>query len=130
MTTTKEQAPPLIVPLGHLCCNFCDARYDHAIVEDSKLTPRQQLRQAAERAGWKHTVADLDVCPEDAAGPVGILIESWTLFWSPETALVPAQAGPPDAEGDDEPTTTLPAVVEPVMASAGSHPYPSEETTQ
>lgn len=126
MTTTVEQAAsPLITSLGHLCCGFCDARYDHVIVEDHALTPRQQLRRAASRAGWKQTVADLDVCPADAVGAAAILTENWTLLWSPEHAFVPPQAGPPVMDGDDVPTTTFPAVIEPeaAMAPAGRHPY-------
>jgi hypothetical protein len=124
-TTTEEKTMPrpLLATYGHLCCGFCDARYDHAIVEDSPLTPRQQLRQAAARAGWKQTVADLDACPQDAEGVAAILIESWLMIWGPDNPLVPAQWGSPVMNGDNQQTLTIPAVAEPV--AAGRRPYDS-----
>jgi hypothetical protein len=124
VTATIEQATrPLLASDGHLCCAFCDDHYDHAIVEESPLTPRQQLRQAAARAGWKQTVADLDVCPDDATGVAAILIESWLMIWGPDNPHIPVPSRPPLMHGDDVQTATLPAVVEPVSAPAGRHPY-------
>lgn len=125
--TTEEQTAtrpePMFVFDGHLRCDFCDARYDYTLVEGSKLTSRQQLRQAAERQGWRHTVAGLEVCPDDAKGPARILIERFLLVWGQESAQVPQQAGP--AEVDSEQTLTIPAVVErePEIAHTGRHPY-------
>lgn len=97
-------ATPLLACFGHLCCSFCSNRYDHAIVEGADLTPRQQLRQAAARVGWKQTSADLDACPECAAGVAALLIEGWLLFWSPRKAL--------QVDEDTTQTATIPAVVE------------------
>jgi hypothetical protein len=75
---------------GRLECDLCDAPYDHTIIVDhAKLTPRQQLRQAASREGWKQTSAGLDVCPACVAGAAAFLIPGWTVIWGPEGALAP-----------------------------------------
>lgn len=111
MTTTEREEPVLLTSHGHLCCDFCDARYDYALVQGSALTPRQQLRQAASRAGWKQTTTDLEVCPADGKSFAAILIQGWAMLWTPESAL-PERAGPPVMCGDDEQTATIPAVVE------------------
>lgn len=127
-TTTLEQAAPPapILPIdGRMGCDMCGAVYCHAIVLDSPVTPREQIRQAASRAGWKLTFDGRDVCAADAEGDAAFLIRGWTDFWSPEKAIVPKQPGPPVMNGDDVETTTLPAVVEPADAPAGRHPYNS-----
>jgi hypothetical protein len=100
MTVT---ATPVLTSQGQLECDLCPARSDHTVVVDhATLTPRQQLRQAAGRAGWKQTSAGLDVCPACVAGPAAILVPGWCLFWTPEKAL---PVGP-----DPEATVILPAV--------------------
>lgn len=104
---------------GHLDCDLCPARYDHTIVVDHpSLAPRQQLRQAAVRAGWKQTSAGLDVCPDCADGVAAILVPGWAMFWTPEHAVVPLVS--PDLEAaavvlaallDPEATVVMPALV-------------------
>lgn len=80
---------PTLTSQGHLTCDFCPARYDYTIVEDHPtLTAREQLRQAASRAGWKQTAAGLEVCPADAAGVAAILVPGWAALWTPETAVL------------------------------------------
>jgi hypothetical protein len=103
--TITAAATPVLTSQGQLECDLCPARYDHTIiVGHASLTPRQQLRQAAGRGGWKQTSAGLDVCPACVAGEAAILVPGWCLFWTPEKAL------PPGA--DPEATVILPAVEE------------------
>lgn len=126
MTTTLEQTAPAapVLPIdGEMACDVCGAVYRHAIVLESDTTPREQMRQAASRSGWKLTFDGRDVCSADAEGDAAFLIRGWTAFWSPEKAVVPLQAGPPVMNGDDVETTTIPAVVEPEPVAAGRHPY-------
>lgn len=88
---------PTLTSDGHLYCDLCPTRYDHTIVVDHpSLAPRQQLRQAAVRAGWKQTSAGLDVCPDCSDGVAAILIPGWAMFWTPEHAVVPLAS--PDLE--------------------------------
>jgi hypothetical protein len=88
--TVTAAATPVLTSQGQLECDLCPARSDHTIVVGhATLTPRQQLRQAAGRAGWKQTSAGLDVCPDCADGAAAILVPGWTVFWTPEKAAVP-----------------------------------------
>lgn len=127
MTTTLEQTfPAPVLPIdGLMACDLCGIVYRHAIVLESASTPREQMRQAASRSGWKLTADGRDVCGTDAGGDAAFLIDGWTAFWSPEKAAVPSQAGPPVMNGDDVPTTTIPAVLEPIAVPAGRNPYDS-----
>jgi len=128
MTTTLERTTDIpVLPVdGQMGCDMCGTIYRHAIVLGSPITPREQMRQAASRDGWKLTFDGRDVCASDAEGGAAFLIRGWTDFWSPEKALVPLQAGPPEPENsDDAQTATIPAVVEQdeTPAPAGRHPY-------
>ncbi|RSN12857.1 hypothetical protein DMB42_11815 [Nonomuraea sp. WAC 01424] len=105
-----------------MACDACGKVYTHAIVLDSAVSFREQIRQAASRDGWKLTFDGRDVCNADAEGDSAFLIRGWTDFWSPEKAIVPLQR-PPVMNGDDQQTVTLPAVVEPVAVPAGRPPY-------
>lgn len=124
-TTVEESAPPAPAPVlpcdGQMACDVCGTVYTHTIILDhTSLTARQQLRQAASRAGWRLTFDGRDVCPTDAAGNAAFLIPGWTDFWSPEKAIVPMQRDP-------EETAVMPAVVDDEDAPR-SHPY--KETPQ
>lgn len=127
MTTTLERTTEIpVLPIdGQMSCDLCGTIYRHAIVLGSPKTPREQIREAASRAGWKLTADGRDVCADDAEGDAAFLIDGWTAFWSPEKAIVPLQPGPPVMNGDDVQTATLPALVEQdeTPAPAGRHPY-------
>jgi hypothetical protein len=102
---------PVIVPItaplptldGQLGCDWCPAVYSHPyVIDHPESTPRQQLRQAASRDGWKQTSGGLETCPACAADRVAFLIPGWTVFWTPDRAT------PAPVQQDPEATAIVP----------------------
>lgn len=130
MTATLEQAPPLLVLDGQLTCDIADCSdiFDRPVDRSHPaLSPRKQLQKAAADHGWQQSVAGLNICPRCAAGPLGIFVPGWAQ--SLNFPVIERHERPPVMNGDDEPTTTIPAVVEPVAVPAGAHPY-AERTSR
>ena len=93
--TITATSDPVATLDGQLACDWCPAVYAHPyVIDHPDMTPRHQLRQAASRDGWKQTSGGLETCPACAADTAAFLIPGWTLFWSPDRPIAPAQPDP------------------------------------
>jgi hypothetical protein len=111
---------------GQMPCDTagCKVIFGHPVELDSEYAAplRQQLQQvAAAEHGWKQTTASLFVCPDCAAGPLGLVVVE-DPHWNP---LPKTQPRPPVMHGDNVSTIAIPAirVADLRTPPAGVHPY-------